>query len=139
MKEIKYISFSEMLLIPLKSKFENSDYPFSHYKGYICGKNEESSTTVHLLLFNCTKREEIPCLVDSEIEDLKKYISENPHVEEIKSQIEFFLKLKEELNNSALHHTPSEELIQFVSSQCVPEIKKENVVFLSGVRSLIEG
>lgn len=139
MKEIKQISFSEMLLVPARNRFESNEYPYSHYKGHICGENEEMKSTVHILLFNCSLPGEIPSLVDLEIQNLEKYISENPHVEEIKSQIEFFLILKKELSDKQLHHSPPDELIQFISENCLPELKKENVLFLSGVSSLVEG
>ena len=139
MKEIKHISFNEILLIPAKNRFENSEYPYSHYKGHICGENGRDSTTVHINLFNCFSKNEIPSIVDLEIKDLQNYISENPHVEEVKTQLEFFLKLKDDLDEAAFYHTPSDELIQFISEKCLPEVKKENVIFLSGILNLIEG
>ncbi len=136
MAEIKDISHDEIILIPAKSSFEDLDYPFSRYKGNFCGDNGECTTTAHIILFNCADVARIPFLVNLEIQCLEKYISENPYIEEIRFQLEFFLALKEYLIESSLQYSPSDNLIQFISEKCVPSIKKENVIFLKGVKCL---
>ncbi len=130
--------FCGILLIPAENKFGGSEYPYTHYKGYILGKeSEETKFIIHILFFNCLSSEKIPPLVDLEIKTLEKYLSENPYVKEIEHQIEFFLNLKKELSNKKLHHPPTDELIQVISEKYLPEVQKENLIFLCGVERIV--
>jgi len=133
MKTIKYIGFNEMLLIPAKGRFEE-DYPFSHYLGQIHGENSENSTTVHVMIFNCCESEEISSLIDCEINTLK----DCSELTEMQSQIDFFTNLKKEITDKSLLHDPPDELINYLKDTKIRELDKKNVIFLSGVSSLIE-
>lgn len=136
MKKIKQTRPNKLLLIPAKRRFERKDYPFSHYKGKLC--SNDGNEIVHILLFNCSKREEIFSLIDLEIKDLKIYLLENPFVEEIKAQRKFFLKLKDALRNPNLIYNPPNKFIKWVSQKCFSELKKEKTIFLKGVSYLFE-
>jgi hypothetical protein len=136
MKEIKHVSFNEIILIPARDKFEE-DYPLTHYAGQLNGSNGDSSSTVHVMLFNCSNIIETVALVDLEISNLKDYISKNPEVKEITSQIEFFSNLKGDIENPCLHHDPPKELIDYLSHKGF-ELDKNNLIFLSGISSLVE-
>ena len=136
MKEIKHVSFNEIILIPARDKFKEN-YPRFHCGCSLTGSNEDSSIIVHVLMFNCSNIVEILALVDSEIEDLKKYIAQNLGVKEIENQIEFFSNLKGEIENPSLHHEPPQELIDYLSHKGF-ELDKNNLIFLSGVSSLVE-
>jgi hypothetical protein len=137
MKEIKHISLSEIILIPAKEKFEE-DYLLSHYVGSLNGSDGECSTTVHIMLFNCSNIMEIGSIIDSEVKNLEDYLRKNPEVKEISTQIDFFSKLKEDIKNSPLYHDPPEELIDCLSSRGFKMLDKNNLIFLSGVGSLVE-
>jgi hypothetical protein len=138
MKEIKHVSLSEIVLIPAKEKFEE-DYPFSHYVGSIIGSNGEISTSIQVMIFNCKEANEISSVIDLEIKDTGEYIVKNPEDKELlSSQLDFFSSLKKDIENLSLRHEPSEELINVLSDKGFHELKKENVIFISGVSSLIE-
>ena len=136
MKKIKQTQPNKLLLIPAKRGFGRRNYPFSHYKGKLC--SNDGKEIVHILLFNCSKKEEILSLVDLEIKDLKVYLSENPFVEEVKFQLKFFSKLKDALRSPDLIYNPPDRFIQWVSQKCFPGLKKEKTIFLKGVSYLFE-
>lgn len=137
MKEIKYVSFSEMILIPAKNKFER-DYPLSHYVGSLKGDNGKDSTTVHVMVFNCLESAEIPSLIDLEIKNLNDFLLKNPEKNEFIKQIYFFSNLKKEIETLSLNHEPPTELINCLSEKSFYELDKTKVIFISGVSSLIE-
>jgi hypothetical protein len=139
MKEIKQISFSEMLLIPAKERFKG-DFPFSHYVGSLNGTNGENSSLVYVMIFNCIGIGEIPALVEKEINQLREYLEKHPEEKEIaEHQIEFFSKLKKEIETPALYHDSPEELIYHLTHyRGFCNLNKENLIFLSGVSYLLE-
>ena len=102
------------------------------------GSNGISLNTVHVLLFNCSNIIELVELIDLEIETLRDYSSQNPEVKEIDTQIDFFLRLKEEIKNPSLNHEPPRELIDCLLHKGFHMLDKNNIFFLSGVSSLVE-
>jgi hypothetical protein len=137
MKEIKHVSFNEIILISAKERFEE-DYPLTHYVGSLSGDNGRDSTILDILIFNCSSSKDIPSVVDKEINTLKDYLVQNPEVREIPGQIVFFLKLKEEIEDTSLRHDPPEELVNFLSGHGFRGLGKDKAIFLSGVSSLVE-
>lgn len=139
MKEIKKISFSEMLLVPAKMKFA-AQLPLSYLlKDPINGSNGEGlTTTVYTMLFNCETVNEIPSLIGLEIENLQKKIELNPDKEVLQSNLEFFLNLKRDVLNASLRRNAPDDLLFIFSKTGDPRLKKEDVIFISGVSSLVE-
>jgi hypothetical protein len=138
MKEIKSSSLSEIILIASREKFEE-DYPLFLYIGKLKGSNGLISTTVHVMFLNCENVQDIPRTVDLEIKSTKEYVSQNPENKEpLLSQAESLLNLRKEIENPYLRHDPSEELINFISDKISCKLKREQVIFLSGVSSLVE-
>jgi hypothetical protein len=137
MKTIKHISFNEKILIPAKQDFNESSVLW-HFKGTINGEKCGGPTTVHVLSFNCEKSEEILSIVESEISLIEDSLNVNSEDKAIIYQKNFFLNLKKEIENQALHHETPKELIDFLSMQGIGGLKKDNLIFLSGVSSIAE-
>ena len=139
MKEIKQISFSEMLLVPAKIKFA-AQVPLSYLlKDPIKGSNGEGlTTTVYTMLFNCETTQEIPDIIDLEIKNLQKEIESNPDKEVLQSNLEFFSNLKRDILNASLRRNAPDDLLFIFSKTGDPRLKKEDVIFISGVSSLVE-
>lgn len=139
MKTIQSIHFNEMIFIPAKTRFQE-EKPYWYSIGSIEGKNDHGTTKIEVILMNCTSPEEIPALFEKEISMLKEYMEHNPDSKEsIENRIDYFIKLQKDiLPQSPLQHDPPEELIDHIAKNGFLNLKKEEVLFLSGVERLIE-
>lgn len=139
MKEIKQISFTEFILIPARSKFEGPS-PLSYLlKDPINGSTGEGSTvSVYVILFNCETVKDIPSIVELEIQNLEKEIESNSNTEILQSNLDFFLRLKKDISDNSLRHDAPDDLLYIFSKTGAPRLKKGDVIFISGVSSLVE-
>ena len=90
------------------------------------------------MIFNCDKFEEILSLVDLEIELINKSLIEYPDKKILLVELEFFSNLKKDIEDSALRHDAPEELIKYLVENKFSFLKKENILFMSGVSSIVE-
>lgn len=140
MKTLEHVSFNEKILIPAKSKFQGPS-PFLYYVGDIQGSNENASSNINVIFFNCNNVGEIPSLVEAEITGLNEYFNKNPEKKEkLSGYMNFFLKLKEEVSDKILtiHEPPKNLLLHISEAAHLPELKKEEVIFISGVSAIVE-
>jgi hypothetical protein len=139
MKEIKQISFTGFILIPAKSRFEGL-LPLSYcLKDPIVSSNGEGGlSNVYVMLFNCENAEDILPLVNLEIEKVNKEIEINSDKKILITQLKFFSDLKKEIEDIKLHNCAPEEILNILSKAGLSGLKKEGVIFLSGVSSLVE-
>lgn len=141
MKEIKNIQFKEAIFIPAQHKFEGS-YPYWFTLGKIQGRSEsgEEGTEIKVILVNCRDREKIHEIFEKEIKMIKGEIGKHPKKEEtLKTQIEHFENLKNKIQeNSVYRKEPSRKLIEFLKMRGFPYVSSETVIFVSGVREIVE-
>lgn len=140
MKKIKQISFTEFILIPAKSKFGGSSHLSYCLKDPINNSNGMgSSASAYVLLFNCETVNEIPSIVELEIQTLQKKIESDSNKEILQSKLDFFSRLKKYLEDKSLRHDAPDDLLFIFSKTGCPRLKKDDVIFISGVASLVEG
>jgi hypothetical protein len=139
MKKIESISFVGFILIPAKSKF-SGELPYSHYLGDFCNSNEkEVSSVIYVIIFNCERVEEIISLVELEIKKTNEVLVEYPGKKIFLNQLEFFSDLKKNLECPAMKHDAPDELLEILSKTGeIQNLKREGVIYLSGVSSLVE-
>lgn len=139
MKEIKQITFSEILLIPSKRKFEGSSHSFYCLKDPINGSDgERLSTSVYVILFNCEEVSEIKPIIEMEIQNIERKIELSEDKKILQFNLDFLLNLKRFILDNSLHHDAPDDLLFIFSKTGAPRLKKENVIFISGVSSLVE-
>jgi hypothetical protein len=138
MKEIKHVSFNEMILIPARSRFENSSLLSYCVNKPLNSSCEKGSSICWIILFNCEKAEEIPSLVEKEIELIQKEIELYSDKKILLTQLDFFSNLKKEIEDFALRHDAPESVLNIISRAGLHGVTNENVIFISGISSLVE-
>ncbi len=138
MKKIKNLSFTGIILIPAKNKFQEK-LPHSVCPGALESSGGCSSSLIYVMVFNCDKTEEIIPLIDLEIREAESQLKEYPGKKIFTNQLEFFSNLKKDLGDSLMKHDVPEELLdELYKTGEFGKLKKEEVIYLSGVSSLVE-
>jgi len=137
MDKINFIGFSQTILLAAKENFQG-DYPLWHHAGTLSGGNERDTAKIEVFFMNCLTANEISESISKELEILKGHLGKNPDAaENINEQIEYFSKMKEDIETVGIRHDPPEELVDHLS-KCLrrTHIEKEKIIFLSGVTSM---
>lgn len=139
MKEIQYTHFQNMVFIPAKSRF-GEDKPYWHRISDLHGTDGTNSSTTQIILINCATPEEIPATIHKEIVMLERIRMEQPEEKETaEKQIELWTKLQKEiLPESPLRKEPPKELIEFLDRNGFWGLRKEQVIYTSGIENLVE-
>lgn len=141
MKKITYVSFAETLLVPRRESFENENSNV-YYAGKIEGSSDSgASTTIQLFFVNCETAKEIPGAIQKEIKDAKELLKNEKikeNIQELNQVIDCYSKLDSQMNNSLLLKLVPRELLEFLQSNKITSSSNHDLIFISGVSSIIE-
>ncbi len=136
-RKFKSIPSTGIILIPFPDAFEGN-YPFTHYKGQLILKREDSPSEIHVLLCNCSKIMSIPDVITKQIKQLESCIKKNPEMEDLYEEILFYRTLREVILIENLNCDVSEDLMCKVWEKW-SNADENNVLLLNGENIVTNG